>query len=131
METFVNFESVSDVVVDLLRSVRSRPHALLSCVVQGALRLEEYVGREIICPVLGGLQHLIEKLRRENARQDRGDEQHQPRHHQRIQLVVKCFQADAEQFRRPRLVVSGRSQRLQNQFALHRVDGCANGKLNR
>src|SRR5260370_12938511 len=48
-----------------------------------------------------------------------------------FQLIMKCFQADAEQFRRPRFVVSRCPQRLQDKHALHRINRCSNGKLDR
>src|SRR5437879_8111378 len=44
---------------------------------------------------------------------------------------MKCFQADAEQFCRPRFVVSGCAQRLQYKLALHRIDRRPHGKLDR
>src|SRR5271168_5336517 len=45
-----------------------------------------------------------------------------------LQLVVQSLQADAEQFRRPRLILIRSYQRLQNQFALRSFDGGAHGK---
>src|SRR5256885_14108921 len=48
-----------------------------------------------------------------------------------LELIMKCFQADAEQFCRPRFVVSGCAQRLQYKLALHRIDRRPHGKLDR
>src|SRR5579885_3755791 len=48
-----------------------------------------------------------------------------------LELIVQCFQADPQQFRSARLIISCRSQGLQNQFAFHGVHRGADGKLDR
>src|ERR1700761_5449651 len=47
-----------------------------------------------------------------------------------FQFVVKSLETDAQQVRRARLVLAGRRERLQNEFALHRIDGRADGEPN-
>src|ERR1035437_4843581 len=45
-----------------------------------------------------------------------------------LQLVVQSFQADSEEFRRPRFILVGGRQSLHDQFALGFVDCGANGE---
>src|SRR5712664_266309 len=153
-QSFVDFESMSYVIVNFLRSVRCRAQTLFPVVRQRVLRLQKHLARQVVGSHAGGLQELLQELRREYARQDRRDEQHQARHHQCefcpqpqlhsasllrfgalaavfFQLIMKCFQADAEQLRRPGFVVPGCAQRLHDEFALHRINRRPHGKLDR
>src|SRR5260370_22069025 len=80
-QSFADFKGMSHKIVDFLGSVRGRPQTLLARLQQRLLGLEKYLVGQVIRSFLGGLQELIERLRGNYSRQDRRDEQHQPRHH--------------------------------------------------
>ncbi len=135
VESFADFKRVPYEVMDFLRSIGSRPVTLLARFHQRVPRLPEHLPPQVIRPRVGRQQQLFEELRRKYSRQNHRHEQHQARHHQCefcpqpqlhsasllcfgalaavfFQLIMKRFQADAEQFRCACLIVSGRAQRL-------------------
>src|SRR6266566_78090 len=151
-QAFADLERVPDIIVDFFRSIGIRAQAELRSFYQRMLGLKKDLLGKVGGALVGFLNQLLEKLRGKHVGQHRDDEEHEAGHHQRefcaqpqphsltllrfraiaavfFELVVQRLQADPQQFRGARLVVTRGAERLQDEFAFHGVHGGAHGKL--